>query len=106
MAIDVRSRLAISDEALAEFCRKWKIERLEIFGSALRDDFSDESDIDLLYVTEKEAGWSLLGHVRAEEELRQLLGRHVDLVSKRAIEASRNWIRRRNILGSSRVVYG
>jgi hypothetical protein len=106
MSIDVRSRLVISDEALAEFCRKWKIERLELFGSALREDFTAESDIDFLYVTEKEAGWSLLDHVHAEEELRRLLGRQVDLVSKRAVEAGKNWIRRRNILGSSRVIYG
>jgi predicted nucleotidyltransferase len=46
MAIDVRSRLNISDEELAQFCRKWKIVRLELFGSALRDDFDPEtSDI-------------------------------------------------------------
>lgn len=105
MAIDVRSRLAISDASLAEFCRKWKIVRLELFGSVLREDFEASSDIDLLYVTAPDAQWSLLDHVTVEHELSRLLGRPTDLVSRRAVQSSQNWIRRRNILDSSIVIY-
>ena len=105
MVTDYWSRLGISDEALEAFCRKWKIAQLELFGSALRDDFTDASDIDLLYVTAADAGWSLFDHVEAEVELTDLMGRKVDLVSRRAIESSENYIRRRDILENTRVVY-
>ena len=38
----------LDSESLAEFCRKWRIRELSIFGSALRDDFGPESDLDFL----------------------------------------------------------
>ena len=105
MVIDARERIRLSDEQVAAFCRKWSIQRLELFGSALRDDFADDSDIDLLYSLRTDAGWSLFDHVHAEDELAELLGRKVELVSRRAIENSENWIRRKHILGTARVVY-
>ncbi|HEY6074172.1 MAG TPA: hypothetical protein VIV15_12490 [Anaerolineales bacterium] len=52
-----------------------------------------------------DADWSLLDHVRMAEELSELLGRRVDLVSKRAIERSQNWMRRKAILESAEVIY-
>jgi len=105
MAIDVRSRLGIADDVLAEFCRKWKITEVALFGSALTEDFGPKSDIDLLVTFAADASWSLFDFVHAEDELRMLLGRQVDLIEKRAIEESPNWIRRKHILGSSRVIY-
>lgn len=105
MVTDYRSRLGISDEALEAFCKKWKIAQLELFGSALRDDFTAASDIDLLYVTESDAGWSLFDHIEAEVELADLTGRKVDLVSRKAIEQSENYLRRRRILSSALPVY-
>ena len=104
MAIDVRSRLNISDEQLAEFCRKWKIARLELFGSALRDDFGDDSDIDLL-VTFDEPPKSLFDLVDMDLEIARLAGRHVDLVERRAVEEAENYLKRRRILGSAREIY-
>lgn len=74
------SRLPIDRAALAEFCRKWHIRRLALFGSVLRDDFGPESDVDFLYEFEE-------GHVPAWEivtiksELSDLVGREVDFVS-------------------------
>lgn len=106
MVIDATSRLGISEEHLAAFCRKWKISRLELFGSTLRDDFdAEKSDLDLLYIFKPEAGWSLFDVLAAEEELEEMVGRKVDLVSRRAVERSDNWMRRREILGTSRVLY-
>ncbi len=105
MVIDVRSRLGIDESVLAEFCRKWKIIELSLFGSALRDDFSPESDIDLLVTFAADARWSLFDLVHAEDELQQLLGKDVDLIERRAIEESPNWIRRKHILGTARVIY-
>lgn len=97
--------LNITDSALSAFCRRWKIAELSLFGSALRDDFGSESDIDLLVTFTPNARWSLLDHIRMEEEARSLFGRGVDLVTRRAVERSRNPIRREAILGNSRMIY-
>ncbi len=78
---------------------------LAVFGSALREDFDANSDVDLLVTFAPDADWSLLDHVKMQHELADLLGRSVDLVSRRAIESSHNPIRKREILGSARTVY-
>lgn len=101
MAIDIRSRLGISDEALGEFCRKWKIVRLELFGSALREDFTPDSDIDLLVTFDLDAHWSLMDFIGVELELSKLIGREVEMSERKAVEKSENYIRRRRILGSA-----
>ena len=92
-------------EQIAEFCRKWKIAKLEIFGSALCADFTEKSDLDFLVTYADDHGWSLFDHIGIERELSQLLNRRVDLVSRPGIEQSRNWIRRREILGSVKAIY-
>ena len=88
-----------------EFCRRWKIVELSLFGSVLRDDFRPESDVDVLITFASDARWSLLDEVRMEDELAAILGRKVDLVSRRAVEHSENWIRREAILKSAEVLY-
>ena len=105
MAIDVRSRLGISEEALAEFCRKWKIARLELFGSVLREDFRDESDVDLMVTFAADERWSLFDLVQMEQEMSELVGRPVDMPERTAVERSENYIRRRRILQSARTIY-
>lgn len=90
---------------IAEFCQRWKIAELAVFGSALRDDFRPDSDIDLLVTFASDAEWSLFDHMHMQEELAERLGRRVDIVTRRSVERSRNWIRRRAILDSARVVY-
>ena len=97
---------AIAPEALAEFCRRWKITELAIFGSALRDDFGPQSDFDLLVTFAPDADWSLFDHARMEQQLKAFVNRELDLVSRRAVERSANWIRRRSILETARVIYG
>lgn len=101
----IRSRLGISEAELAAFCQRWQIAELSLFGSALRADFRDDSDIDLLATFAPDARWSLIDHGAMEQELAELLGREVDLLTRRSVERSDNWIRRRNILESAAVVY-
>src|SRR5581483_7793103 len=84
------SRMVLDEGQLAAYCARWRIARLELFGSVLRDDFRPESDVDILVTFEPEAEWGLLDHVAMEEELARLLGRPVDLVTRRAIERSAN----------------
>lgn len=76
-----------------------------MFGSALRDDFGPESDIDVLVTFETDARPTLFDHVEMQDELKGILNRDVDLVSRRGIERSRNPIRREEILGSAEVIY-
>ena len=100
-----RRRVNLPQDKIAEFCRRWKITDLALFGSVLRDDFGPESDIDVLVVFAPNAEWSLFDHVRMEEELEASLGRKVDIISRRAVEKSTNWIRRQAILETAEVYY-
>src|SRR5450756_1287519 len=97
--------IAIDRERIAEFCRRWKIVEFSLFGSVLRDDFRPDSDVDVLVSFASDARWSLFDHVAMEDELSTMIGRKVDLVSRRAIERSENWIRRKAILGSAEPVH-
>jgi predicted nucleotidyltransferase len=92
-------------DQLAAFCRRWQIIELAIFGSALRDDFGPESDIDLLATFAPDAPWGLFDAVQMQDELKAIFGHDVDLLSRRAIEQSRNPIRREAILRSAEPIY-
>jgi len=86
-----RTKIDIPKEKIDEFCQKWKIVELSLFGSVLRDDFRSDSDVDMLVTFSPDAEWSLLDHVAMEEELSVIFGKKVDLVSRRAIERSENY---------------
>jgi predicted nucleotidyltransferase len=101
----MNAKIPIPREKIAEFCDRWKITELALFGSVLRDDFRPDSDVDVLVTFAPEAEWSLFDHVTREEELSSILDRKVDLVSRRAIERSRNWIRRKAILEAAEPFY-
>ncbi len=90
---------------ITQFCQHWKIKELAVFGSVLREDFSDQSDVDVLVTFGLGAEWSLIDHIQMEEELESILGRPVDLLTKKSVEQSQNWIRREAILNSAEVVY-
>lgn len=98
-------RLPLDSEKLAELCRKWSITELAVFGSVLRDDFGPDSDVDFLASFAPEARWSLLDQVHMQEELAEIVGRDVDLVSRRGIEMSANPWRKEAILTSAENIY-
>ena len=79
--------IRMPSQELAAFCKRRQISELALFGSVLRDDFGPESDIDVLVSFLEEAEHGLFDMIDMEEELSQLLGRKVDLVSRRGIEA-------------------
>ena len=73
-------QISVSKTALASFCQEHGIKRLAIFGSALREDFGPESDIDVLVEFEPDRIPGLLGIAGMELELSELFtGRKVDL---------------------------
>lgn len=92
-------------EPIADFCRRWHVTELALFGSVLRQDFRPDSDVDVLVSFSEGTRWSLMDLARMEQELKTILGREVDLVERRAVELSENYIRRRYILESAEPVY-
>lgn len=102
-------RKVLADHALLEaFCRKYKLRGLYAFGSILTPSFTKTSDVDLLYVPEKdlsESGLDYLTYSNAVEELSEMLGRNVDFIHRRLIEQSENEFRRQAILSSARPIY-
>jgi len=95
-------QIEVPMDRLRDFCRRWKIKELSLFGSVLRDDFRPDSDVDVLVEFEPNHGWSLYEVVDMEDELRVMFGRDVDLVMKGGL---RNPIRRREILNHRQVLY-
>ena len=104
--VTMNPTLSIPRRRVAEFCRENGIVRLAIFGSALREDFGPESDIDVLVSFKEDVHHTLFDMSRMEAELKEILGREVDLVSQRGIESSSNHLRRKAILESAEPVYG
>lgn len=97
--------IALPYDAIAQFCQRWKIQEFYLFGSVLRDDFRPDSDIDVMVQFAPNSSWGLLELVRMKRELEELFMRKVDLLTKKTIERSENWIRRREILGTARLIY-
>lgn len=93
---------------IAALCRRHGVERLEVFGSAAREAGFDlvRSDADFLVTFSPAARDDLSAFVDFKQALEALLGRSVDLLEREAIQASRNYIRRRRILAESEPVYG
>jgi uncharacterized protein len=97
-----KSGIQLPREKVAEFCNRNGIRKLSLFGSALRDDFRQDSDIDFLVEFQPGSAPSLLDLARMERELSTLLGgRKVDLRTPK--ELSRYF--REEVLSSARVQY-
>jgi len=98
----VNSRIQIDREKIAGFCQRWKITEMAFFGSVLRDDFRDDSDVDVLVTFAPDAPWSLYEFVEMQDELSAMFGREVDLVERTGL---RNPFRRHEILSTKETVY-
>jgi uncharacterized protein len=96
------AKVKLDRDVLAEFCRRWRIRELSIFGSALRDDFNPKSDLDFLVSFEPGTSLDIDRLLDMKEELESWFGRPVDLVEK---EAMRNPWRRHEILTTREVIY-
>lgn len=101
----MEARIRFDANKIEEFCRRWRITELDFFGSVLRADFRPDSDVDVLVTLAPESRHSLFDLVRAQGELAEILGREVDLVERKSVEASENYIRRRHILSNLEQVY-
>ncbi len=98
-------QVQIDRSKIEVFCRKWKIMELSFFGSAVRNDFRPDSDVDVLVSFASDENWDLFDHMTMEEELSGIIGRRVDLLTRRSVERSENWIRRESILSGTEPYY-
>jgi len=98
-------RASLPQGRIADFCRRWDIGRLEVFGSALREDFRADTDVDFLATYLPTAHWSLLDRLRMKLESECLLGPQVDLLNRRALERPQSRDRAARILAEAKTVY-
>ncbi len=98
-------KVDIPRDKLEDFCSKWEVQELALFGSVLRDDFSPASDVDVLVEFRKDARWGLDDFVTMQDELEEIFGHTVDLLERKAVERSENYIRRRHILSTAERLY-
>jgi uncharacterized protein len=91
-------------DAIANFCKKWGIVKLSVFGSILRDDFRPDSDVDFLAEFDPSRRYTFSNRFDMEVELGKLLGRRVDIVSEANIRRSPNWIRKEAILSTAECI--
>ncbi|HEY7035587.1 MAG TPA: nucleotidyltransferase domain-containing protein [Thermomicrobiales bacterium] len=97
----VSSALDLPLDAIARLCREYNVEELSLFGSVLRDDFRDDSDVDMLVLFEADARIGILELAALQRKLGNLVHRKVDLVSKNGLKP----VIRNEVLGSARVIY-
>ena len=95
-------RLKCSLADIERLCDRWKILELAVFGSVLRDDFREDSDIDILITFQPQPGWSLLDLVDLKAELESLFERSVDIVQKKNLK---NPYCRQAILDTYQVIF-
>ena len=97
--------ITIDEAAIVDFCRQWEIVELALFGSVLRDDFSSNSDVDVLFKKRDNMRHTLDELISMKAELETVFGRNVDIVPKKVIEADPNYLRRQAILNVAEVIY-
>ncbi len=101
----INGSIEVPEQAIYGFCQRWKVTQIELFGSALRDDFRPDSDVDLLVTFEPGASVDLYDLIEMRDEMATIVGRPVDLFERAGVEKSRNPYRRRSILSTAQVVY-
>lgn len=96
-----KAKIEIPRERIAEFCRKYHIHKLSFFGSVISENFSPDSDVDVLVEFEPGQVVGLLRLAGMELELSEILGRKVDMRTPE--DLSRYF--REDVLSSAEVQY-
>ena len=91
----------IDASKLVELCRRHQVRELSVFGSVARGEMRPDSDVDLLVEFQPQAKVDLVDHAGLMLDLAQLLGRKVDLVSKKALKPRI----RDSVLAEARLLY-
>ncbi len=99
------AQIEIPIDQIAEFCDRWQVTEFSLFGSALRDDFHDSSDVDVMVQFHSAAHPTFRTLDQMEAELKVVFCREVDLITRQGVETSFNYLRRHEILSSAQVIY-
>jgi predicted nucleotidyltransferase len=97
--------IELPQDQISNFCHRWKVTELALFGSVLRDDFRPDSDIDVMVQFHPDAHPTFSTLDQMEAELAAIFQRDIDLITRQGIETSRNYLRRQEILNSVQVIY-
>jgi predicted nucleotidyltransferase len=97
--------LSPPERELTSFCQRWKINRLELFGSTVRGNFTPSSDIDLLVEFDASYQRTLTDQIQMHAEIEALFQRPVDLIVKNTIQNSPNPYKRESILSQTVAIY-
>src|SRR5688500_8344434 len=97
-----RKKVRIPRKKIAEFCKRWSFAEFSVFGSALREDFRPDSDVDVMVSIDSKDNIGLFEIAEMQIELEKMFKRPVDFVEK---EGLRNPYRRSEILSKAKVVY-
>jgi len=97
-----KKKFRVPRKKISEFCRRWGVVEFSLFGSALRDDFRPDSDVDVLVTFSRQAQISLFDLVQMKLDLEKIFHRPVDIIEKDALE---NPFRKREILRTAQVIY-
>jgi len=100
--------ISLHREELRKLCRRFGVTRLDVFGSAVGGDFDPaRSDLDFLVEFDSNAAEAppLKTYFDFKDALEKLFGRRVDLIDRKTIETSRNYIRKRHILEGAEPIY-
>jgi uncharacterized protein len=105
----LHDRLHVTRDAIEAFCHQWNIVEFSLFGSVLREDFREDSDVDVLVCFAEEARWHLFDLMEMQRQFEAMVGRFlrialltIDLVEKVSLK---NLYRRANILRTYQVIY-
>ena len=96
------AQITLPKKQIEAFCKKWRVQEFSLFGSILREDFRDDSDVDVLVSFLENPDIGLWDLSEMAEELELLYGRKVDLVIK---EGLNNPFRRKEILDRREILY-
>ena len=97
----MRARIEIPHDRIAEFCQRWRVRKMSLFGSVIRDDFTPESDVDVLVEFQPGPTPGLKFFWDMPNELSQIIGREVDLNTPQ--ELSKYF--RQEVLDEAEVIY-
>jgi len=97
--------IQLDESQITGFCRRWGVQELAIFGSAVNGSLRADSDLDLLVTFIPEARPTLITLGDMQRQLSQIFHRPVDLIERGGIEESRNPFIKKSILTSARTIY-
>ena len=101
----VRHGIDLGSDEIRQFCTRWKVRQLDVFGSLVRGDFGPDSDVDFLVEASEDAEWDLHDLFDMREELVNIVGRPVDLLTRYSVDSDSNALFRQSVLECVQTIY-